>query len=168
MFQRMLRPNSWLAPVLLLLATTSCMVTPGDGDNIGYIRDEPVQFSGFATAPGSLIRIEANHPERGWEPIRYTTSSSGSLVFDGITFFPWNTKTLIPLEYWSFPGEQDDAPGQVHGQAEVRAVDVKRNAPLYSFEGGYYEWFDFSQSLYGMWQEHGAGLSVTIFGFDVG
>jgi len=145
------------------------MVTPGDGDNIGYIRAEQVQFSGFATAPGSLIRIEANHPDRGWEAICWATSSSGSFVFDGITFYPWNAKTLIPLEYWS-PSDEEftDSGTEYEMEVEVRAVDVVRKAPLYSFEGGFYEWFDFSQSLYDMYQEHGAGVSVTILGFDIG
>jgi len=150
-----------------MVGATSCMITPGEGDMIGYIRAEPVQFSGLTTSPGSLIRIEANHPHRGWEILRYTTSSSSSLVFDGVTFYPWHTEQIIPLGYWSYSDEEFRASkNEYEMEAEVRAVDLARAAPLYTFEGGFYEWFDSSQSLYDMYQEHGAGVSVTIFGYD--
>ncbi len=137
-----------------LVASTGCMTTPGHYENVGSVSDE-VTFTGWLQEPDRWVRIQARTPGAGrWVTIGWARSDDTPYHYSGGDWYYWETNRTVPPEYWIYLDG--------HFWAEVRAVDYLSNEPLYTFEAGYFSYFDYREPLEDLWADHGHGASVTI------
>lgn len=144
----------------LAITSTGCMTTPGHGQHIGDFEGD-VSFDGYLTEGNSWVRIEAKHPTNGWQTIGWAKSSASSIPYSGEDWHHWSASLQVPASCWVYLGP-DDPKG--HFKADVRAIQYSNGKPLYTFEAGYGSWFDYSTPLAEMYDEHGNGTQVTIYG----
>ncbi|MEM7559126.1 MAG: hypothetical protein AAF394_08380 [Planctomycetota bacterium] len=146
------------APVLLSMAclfSTGCMTSPGHLEHIGN-RNDAVDFHGYGLHPNRWIKIEAKNPGSGvWETIGWARTGTFSYYYSGEEFYLWSTDIEVDDKYWTFFEERYFA--------EVRAVDLFTGDLMFTFDAGFYNYFDATESLGDLWMDHGHSTSVTIF-----
>lgn len=137
-----------------LMTLTGCMTTPGNYENVGSV-DEDVAFNGWIQQPSRWVKIQARVPGAGdWEDIGWALSGTHPYSYSGKTWYNWEKDITIPMRYWLYLDG--------HYWAEVRAIDYSSGDLLYTFEAGYYDFFEFTEPLGQLWMDHGYGTSVTI------
>jgi hypothetical protein len=92
--------------VLAVIAASSCMLSPGNGEVIDQVTD-PVAFAGALTSPNGLVTLEAgpsrSGPFAGWSSAS-TRSTTTPVPAFSTTFYPWSLRAPIPSDRWSlFP-----------------------------------------------------------------
>ena len=146
------------APVLLsmtCLLSTGCMTSPGNLEFVGS-KNDPVEFNGYCQQPNRWVRIEAKHLGSGvWETIGWAKSGSHRFHYSGEDFYYWSNDVPLADRYWTFFEERYFA--------EVRVRDFLTGDELYTFDAGFYSYFDPSESLGDLWIDHGHGTTATIF-----
>jgi hypothetical protein len=138
------------------------MMTPGHQEQIG-LKTDPIEFSGAVTQPNKRVVIQAKDrsPGTGWNYIGEAYSGSFPVYYSGTNWYLWNADLVVPHAYWSLPELSDG----LEWYAEVRAIDGDTGQPLFTWEEGFYEYFDLSKPMGDQFQQHGHGQSVTIWGY---
>ncbi len=147
----------------VLCCASSCMVTPGDGEDIGLIQDA-VEFTGFCLNGGQEVLLQAKHPNLGWQTFADAETSYGSIFFDGNRYYPWSVKSVIPYACWILE-QKNNLDHEM--SVQVRVLDAKSRTPLYCFEEGFTNWFPQYDRLGEMYEDRGAGVSITLFGLEI-
>lgn len=139
----------------LVMTSTGCMTSPGQGEMIGN-RNDPVTFSGFVLGPNERVLIQAKHPVAGWLTISSARSAAVAYTYHGTSWHPWGRAVRVPTSFWTASGF-----GMV--KTEVRAVMHPKGYALPTFHGKFEDWFNPNQSPGEMFSEHGAGSTATIY-----
>lgn len=151
--------NRGLGLALLVAAaatSTGCMYTPGHNEHIGS-RSDKVSFGGALTEPGKWVVIQAKHPRSGWQTLGYAQTGTYPFQYSETDWYLWSKKLAIPHSYWRF---EPDA-GTLW-KADVRAVDWDSGDSLFTFEAGFFSYFDINEPVDELWEDHGHSTSVTI------
>lgn len=143
----------------LAIASTGCMMTPGNEETVGH-KNDPVQFLGALAEPNKWVEIQARHRSTGeWMHVAYARSSSSSLTYFGRQWYTWSATETVPHLAWHINGSPYE------WRAEVRAIDWATKQPVYTFEEGFFTYLKKYSSLESLWQEQGHGTSVMINGY---
>ena len=122
--------KSVLVCILLLasaMATSGCMLTPGDGQNIGS-ESSLIYFTGYTTKPNTRVYVRARDSlDSQWIHLGTAYSSSTPLTLDGLTGYPWNTQLTIPQSAWSGCGSNRSATVRAHAYQGTLSSD---HAPI--------------------------------------
>lgn len=138
----------------LLVTSVGCMVTPGNQQIISS-RTTPVEFSGYTVHPGQKIELYAmNSSNQAWTKIGETTSSTKGFEHFGTQWYYWNKSIVIPKSQWISWGTNGMYVALVRGVAD--------NNDLFTFEDGFYDYFDDYDSLEELYLEHGSPGGVEI------
>jgi Tol biopolymer transport system component len=96
------------------MATSGCMLTPGDGQNIGS-ESSLIYFSGYTTKPDTRVYVRAiNSLGSQWIHLGTAYSSSAPASLDGLTGYRWNAELTIPQSAWNGCGSNRYATVRAH------------------------------------------------------
>jgi len=153
------------APMVLLLASTGCMIAPLDGQNIGSLSQQ-VEFSGVTEQANEWVYIQAQNPNTlDWVTIG--TAKTGSSPYDAYDtdWYLFSTNLQIPGKYWSYTGANNEFTAEVRCKSSG-STSYMGNKML-GFTTGFWVFFDPDEYAYTqseLWQFAGNGHSVTVTG----
>lgn len=138
--------------MLIAVISSGCMATPGQGEYVGK-RTDNVSFSGYTLNPNETIYLYARKPgTTTWTYIGWARTGTHSYNHLGQDWYYWGRAVVIPQSCWNTGW---------FSASEVKATNASGTA-LYTFQKGFYSWFDDYNTLGDMWDDRGHGTTVTV------